>query len=62
MDDKEIFGRMVIDDNSLFIELLKIGSDVERCKLLVIDVDKSSEERIRAGINVDECSNEPTGV
>ncbi len=53
---------MVMDDNSLFIELLKIGSDVERCKLLVIDVDKSSEERIRAGINVDECSNEPTGV
>jgi hypothetical protein len=46
----------------LFNELLKLGSDVERCKLFVIDVDKSSYERIRAGINVDDCSDEPAGV
>ncbi len=38
-DERGEFGfrRMVTDD-----ELLNIGSDVERCKLLVIDVDKSS--------------------
>ena len=34
--------RSVMDDDSRLIEPLKLGSDVERCKPLVVEVDKSS--------------------
>ncbi len=34
--------RIVIDDDSRLIEPLKLGSDVDRCKPVVNDEDKSS--------------------
>jgi hypothetical protein len=40
--DGELLLRRVINDGSICNELLKLGSDVERCKVFVIDVDISS--------------------
>jgi hypothetical protein len=42
LKEEELLGRIVADDESICEEFVRLGSEVERCRLLVIDVDKSS--------------------
>ena len=57
--------RRVTDEDSRLTEPLKLGSEEERCKPVVVDVVRSSKDCKPAGINDDDdegCSDAPAGV